>query len=155
MHNNLFRGNTDWKSHPGTITTICLSYFTTRGCGKDTEELTIYHQLEELSKGQKETPHVLPTSQNPSHWNPSWLNNVCTTRKDPESERLAKENPETNHIMIKSRLRATWQTSSPRFLYPPALHWVSLLNKISCFVSTCVSLKNSFLNVRQEPVLGS
>src|SRR5574337_591907 len=27
-------------------------------------------------------------------------------------------------------------------------------NKISCFVSTCVSLDNSFLSVRQEPSFG-
>ena len=28
-----------------------------------------------------------------------------------------------------------------------------LPNKVSCFVSMCVSLGNSFLNVRQEPIL--
>ena len=32
------------------------------------------------------SPHVLTTSQNPSHWNPSWLSDACATRKDPESE---------------------------------------------------------------------
>ena len=41
------------------------------------------------------------TAQNPSHWPPAWLNNACTTRKDPESERLAKDNLETNPITIK------------------------------------------------------
>ena len=41
------------------------------------------------------------TSQNPFHWHLSWLGNGCTTRKDPESERLAKDNPETNPISIK------------------------------------------------------
>ncbi|CAN0463673.1 unnamed protein product, partial [Rangifer tarandus platyrhynchus] len=41
------------------------------------------------------------TSQNPSRWHLSWLSNACTTRKDPESERLAKDNPETNPITIK------------------------------------------------------
>ena len=30
--------------------------------------------------------YVLPTSQNPSRWNPSWLSNASTARKDPESE---------------------------------------------------------------------
>ena len=32
--------------------------------------------------------------------------------------------------------------------------WVPFPNKMSCFVSTCVSLDNSFPSVRQEPVLG-
>ncbi|XP_054935073.1 uncharacterized protein [Physeter macrocephalus] len=55
-----------------------------------TVELTNYHQPEEFGEGQKErgdsNPYVLPTSQNPSHWNPSWLNNAHATRKHPESE---------------------------------------------------------------------
>ena len=42
----------------------------------------------------------LTTSQNPL-WHPSWQNKACTTRKDSESERLAKDNPETNPITIK------------------------------------------------------
>ena len=36
-----------------------------------------------------------------SSWHPSWLNKTCTTRKDSESEWLAKDNPETNPITIK------------------------------------------------------
>ena len=31
----------------------------------------------------------------------TWLNKACTTRKNSESERLAKDNPETNPITIK------------------------------------------------------
>ena len=70
-----------------------------------TTELTSCHQLEEFRKGQKErgdaSPFLLPTSQNPSHWNPSWLSDICTTRKDPESEWLARDNLETNPTPIK------------------------------------------------------
>ena len=40
------------------------------------------------------------TSQNPLR-HPSWLNKVCTTRKDSESDWLAKGNLETNPITIK------------------------------------------------------
>ena len=69
-------------------------------------ELTSYHQPEEFRKGQKErgdtSPYVLPTSQNPPRWNPSWLSDVHTTRKDPESQRLARDNPETHPITIKT-----------------------------------------------------
>ena len=52
----------------------------------------------ERSKGDTTCP---TTSQNPSLWHPSWLNKACTTRKDSESEWLAKDNPETNPITIK------------------------------------------------------
>ena len=59
----------------------------------------------------------LITSQNPSHWHPSWLNKACATRKDSELEWLAKDNPETNPITIKPEM-ATWRSSSPGFPYP-------------------------------------
>ena len=39
------------------------------------------------------------SSQNPFHWNPSWLSSAHI-RKDPESEWLARDNPETNPITI-------------------------------------------------------
>ena len=65
-------------------------------------ELTSHHQPEEFGKGQKErgdtSPYVLPTSQNPPRWNPSWLSNACTTRKDPESDQIwtkQDDQPET------------------------------------------------------------
>ena len=67
-------------------------------------ELTRYHQPEEFGKSQKErgntSSYVLPTSQNPC-WNPSWLSNENVTRKDLESEWLARDNMETNSITIK------------------------------------------------------
>ena len=43
----------------------------------------------------------LTTSQNPPCWHPPWLSNMCTPWKDPESEWLAGDNPETNPITIK------------------------------------------------------
>ena len=47
---------------------------------------------------------MCPTaSQSPSRWPLSWLNNACTTRKDPESERLARDIPETNRITVKPK----------------------------------------------------
>ena len=42
-------------------------------------------------------------SQNPCCWHSSWLSKACTTKKDPESEWLARENPETNHITTKPK----------------------------------------------------
>ena len=88
----------------------------------------------------------LPTSQNPSCWHPPWLNNACTTRKDSESEWLGKDNPETNPITIKHEIasRASLLVSLTLLLSTPC----SCPNKISCFVSICVSSDSSFLNVR-------
>ena len=46
------------------------------------------------------------------------------------------------------------ESSSPGFPHPPALHPGALPNKVSCFISTCVSSDNSFPSVRQEPSFG-
>ena len=56
-------------------------------------------RVQERSKGDTTCS---TTSQNLSNWHLSWLKKVCTTRKDSESERLAKDNPNTNPITIKS-----------------------------------------------------
>ena len=61
-------------------------------------ELISHHQpVQQRSKGDTTCQ---TTSQNPSHGHPTWLTNVCTTRKDSESEWLAKDNPEINPITI-------------------------------------------------------
>ena len=64
-------------------------------------ETTSYYQPEECGRCQKESPCVLPTSQNSPCWNLPWLSEWCTTRKHPESEWLAGDNSETNLITIK------------------------------------------------------
>ena len=51
------------------------------------------------------------------------------------------------------KTQATWSSSSSGFPYPPVLCQAPLPNKVSCLVSSCVSLDNSFLSVRQEPTL--
>ena len=66
-------------------------------------ELISLHQPEEFGKGQKETPQVRPPPRILLSSIPSWLNKACTTRKDSESEWLAKDNPETNPITIKPK----------------------------------------------------
>ena len=64
-------------------------------------ELISHHQPEEFRKGQMETPHV----QSPprillSGIHLGWTK-MCTSRKDSESEWLAKDNPKTNPITVK------------------------------------------------------
>ena len=76
-----------------------MSCFTTGGPGKErgTNKPPPTRTVRERSKGDTACP---TTSQNPSLWHPSWLNKVCTTRKDSGSEWLAKDNLETNPITI-------------------------------------------------------
>ena len=66
-------------------------------------ELTSHLQPEKISKGQKETgessPYVLPESFSLES---IWLSSAHI-RKDPESEWLARDNPETNPITIKPK----------------------------------------------------
>ena len=144
--------HTGWNHPPwpGTIVIICMSCFTTGGPGKEhgTNKPPPTGRVQERSKGDTTCP---TTSQNPSLWHPSWLNKACTTRKDSESEWLAKDNPETNPITIKPRLWAMWESSSPGFPYFLLSTRVPFPNKISCFVSTWVSSDSSFPSVRQEP----
>ena len=66
---------------------------------RNTELISLHQEIQESSKGGTTCP---TTSQNPL-WHPSWLNKACTTRKDSESEWLAKDNPETNPITIKPK----------------------------------------------------
>ena len=94
------RGNTDWNHLLWPCTVTCVSYFMTGGLVRNSE-LTNQHQPREFEKGQREKPHVLPNFQNPPLWNPSWLNDVSTTRKDPESEGLVRDNLKTNPVTIK------------------------------------------------------
>ena len=60
---------------------------------------------EEFRKCQNDrgdsSPYVLPISQSRYHWKPSWLRDGWATRKDPESEWLARDNLETYPITIK------------------------------------------------------
>ena len=95
--------HTDWNHPPwpGTIVTICMSCFTTEGPAKEhgTNKPPPTGRVWERSKGDTTCP---TTSQNPL-WHPSWLNKVCTTRKDSESEWLAKDIPKTDPITIRPK----------------------------------------------------
>ena len=136
---------TNWNHPPwpGTIVTTCLS-FIKQNILVQNEELVSYHQLEEFEKDQKERgdsrPYILPASQNPSCWNPSWLSNACTNRKDPESEWLARDNSETNPATIKPQ---TVNHVADQFSWVPLLCCFlpleCLPNEVSCLVSTGIS----------------
>ena len=131
-----------------------MSCFTTGGPGKEhgTNKPSPTRRVRERSKGDTMCP---TTSQNPSHGHPSWLSDACTTRKDSESELLAKDNPETNPINIKPETASHMAEQSSWVPLPYySLPGCPFPIKSYCFVNTCVSSDNSFPSVRQEPTLG-
>ena len=84
-----------------------------------------------------------------------YLGSVCDTRKAPESEWLARDNLETNSITIKPEIVS--HMAEPLSWDPLpccSLPGARLPNKVSCLVSTYVSLDSSFLSVWQGPTLG-
>ena len=141
----------DWNRPPwpGTIVTICMSCFVT---GDPEKEYGISKPppTGRVRERLKEDTACPSTSQNPSRWHPSWLSDTCATRKNSELEWLAKDHPETNPITIKPE---TTSHEAEQFSWVPLLFStrVPFPNKISCFVSTCVSSDDSFPSVRQEP----
>ena len=147
---NCYGEHIDWNCppSPGTIVTICMSCFRTGRPGKKqgTNKPPPTRRVRERSKGDTT---CLTTSQKPSLWHPSWPNKACTTRKDSQSEWLAKDNLETNPITIKPET-ASHVTEQFSWLLLPYCN-PPFPNNISCFVSTCVSWDNSFPRVRQEP----
>ena len=141
-----------WNCPPwlGTIVTICVNYFAIGSPGKEheTNKEPPTGRVWERSKGDTT---CLTTSQNTSLWHPSWLNKAGTTRKDSETEWLAKDNPETDLVTIKP---ATASHVTEQFSWVP-LPYCSPpgcpFPKKSLVFSTRVSLDHSFPNVRQEP----
>ena len=125
-------------------------------------ELISYHQPKEFGKGQKErgdaNPHVLPAFQNSSSWNPSWLSDAHVTREDPESEKLARDNPETNFITIKPETTSEAAEQFSRFPLPPCSPPGCPFPIKSLALSVCVSPwsiqvleKSSLLDLRRGP----
>ena len=127
---------------------------TTGGPGKEqgTNKPPPSRRVQERSKGETT---CLTTFQNPSLWHPSWLNKACTTRKDSESQWLAKDNPETNPITIKpetaSHVREQFSWVPLPYCCPPGCPFPIK----SLALSAHVSSDYSFLSVRQETSLGA
>ena len=77
----------------------------------------------------------------------------CTTRKDSESERLAKDNPELIPSPWNLRLRS-WQNSSPGFPYLLLSAPAPFPNKISCFCQHVSPWTIHFLVLDKSPLSG-
>ena len=101
-------------------------------------------RVQERSKGDTT---CLTTSQNPSRWHPSWLSDACATRKDSESEWLAKDNLETNSINIKPQISNHVAKQSSRFPLPSCSLPGSPFPIKSLALSAHVSLWTIYLRV--------
>ena len=67
---------------------------------------------------------------------------------------IGRENPETSSITIKPETSSHVAEQFSRVPIACCSLPALLPNKVSCFVSSCVSSEISFLSVRQEPTLG-
>lgn len=108
--------------------------------------------MEEL--GKVETSYVLPTSQNPLHWNPYWLSNVHATRKDLESRVIESESRKSNPINIRPEIATMVAEQSSWAPLPFCLLCARApLSTKSLFVHTCVSAQFTY-SVTEELILG-
>ena len=101
----------------------------------------------------KETPRVLPLPRlllNALHFD--WAMHVPP--EYPESEWLARKNPETNLITIKPKIESHVVGQFSQVPLPFCSPLRRPFSKVSCFVSMCVSSDSSFMNVTQEPPFG-
>ena len=136
-------------AHPGQeITeTICMSYFITgdprKEHGTNRSPSTRRIRVESLEANRR---CESMSSQNPPRWTPSWLSDVWATGKDPESERSARDTPETNRVTPETN-RVTQESSWVTLpsCSPPS--WPFSITSLA--LSACVSSDNSLLSVRQ------
>ena len=120
-------GQTQWLQLAGVVSQQEVSIKEWHAASRN-----LTRTIREGLKGGGRRWYVLPSSQNPLRWNPSWLRDVCATRKVTESKWLARDNPETNPITVKP------ETSShiPGVLGSLALllsSWAPLPSKVFCF----------------------
>ena len=66
------------------------------------------------------------------------MSDVYATRKDPNSERLARDKPETNPMTIKPETEPRGTAVLSVSLTLPHSTRAALPNKVSCFDSTCL-----------------
>ena len=120
------RGTTDWNClpQPGAIVTTCTSYLTTGGPGNGwgIDKLPPTRRIWERPKGERRHQSECPPRILLAEEEPLWLSDACATRKDPESEWLARDNPETHPITIKPETSSHTAEQSSWVPLPAALH---------------------------------
>ena len=132
---------------------MCISYLKTGSPGKEGRANKLPPTTRIRERREETTIHMNchPPRTFLAEMHP-WRSDVCTTRKDYESEWLTRDNAETNPISIKP------ETVSHVAVLPVSLTLLLFSctypgapsQKVSSFVNTCVPLDNSFLSVRPE-----
>ena len=131
-----------------------MSYFTTGSPSKEhgTNKPSPTRRIWERSKGDTTCP---TTSQILFLWHPSWLSNMHATRKDPESEWLARDNLEANPITIKpktvSHMAEQFSWVALPYCSPPGLPFPIKSLALSAHVSP---LTIHFRVLDKSPLLG-
>ena len=118
-------------------------------------ELTSHNQPEEFEKGQKEMTRVLPPSRILVGIHLGWAMRASSGPRVRIIGQIWPRNKSHDHDTWDCHRHKTWDCEpcvravllGPLTLLLSA--WVPLPNKVSCFVSTCISSDNSFLNVKQ------
>ena len=99
-------GITDWTCllWAGKTVATCTNYLTIGGPGKEfgIVKLPPTGRIWERSKGERRCQSTCPTNL-PESSSLEFISTMCTTRKEPESEWLGRDNPETNPITIKPK----------------------------------------------------
>ena len=142
---------------PGLIVTTCMSYLTTGGPHKKhrTNNLPSTGIIQERSKEERRCQSLRPTNLPPSFSLESILAERCTRHQEGPWVRVTGQrqpgNQSNYHKTCACEPHGRAVLLSSLMLLLSAL--ASLPNKVSCFVSTCISSDNSFPSVRQEPTL--
>ena len=148
-------GEAHWNRPPwpGSVVTICMSCFMTGDPGKEhgTNKPPPTGRVRERSERKHRVSVHFPESLSLA----PILAERCVHHQEGLWIRRTGQRPpgnESHHHKTQDCEPVAEQ--SPAFPYPPALYPGALPNKISGFVSTCVSSDNSFPSVRQEPSFG-
>ena len=115
-------------------------------------ELRSHYQPEEVGKGHKEMPHVLPPLRILfAVLYLDWAMHALPGRTLSQNDWL-----ETVQTLTPSHKTWDWDRvveQSSWVPLPSLSAWAARSNKVSCFVSMCVSSDSSFPRVRQKPTL--
>ena len=129
------------------IVTMCMRHFMTGGPGN--EHRTNKPPTRRVWERSERDTMCLSTSQNPSCWHLSWLNNACTTRKNSKSQQLAKDDLETNPVPMEPEAEShmaeqpSWSPQPAALCGAPSQHIQKKVQQIGPMLSLHVKSRRS------------
>ena len=151
---------------PGMKTTTCTSCLSREGSSKEqrNDKLSPTRRIWEGRKRGRRCWAIHSTSCQPPgnsllesvftgraacHLEKPWVRQYMDTSKV-----MGQGQPRNKSLLHKTQDWTKRQSSPPGFPDLAALHSSGPFSIVSCFISKCVSLDNSFPSVRQSPLLG-